>query len=670
MTRAGKAGGEGRRPQGKAERPAARETPRTPATPDADAALRRQQAGTPLARHAAVLDVHLARTPAPARAAASRATLDAADRGTVVDALHVALGGAYCHLLQKRAGYAVDPVQALQLLRRRAATLSDAEFHLAVTGLVTSLRDAHTTYAGPRALAGRVAALPFLVEAYGPVDDPSFVVTKVSPGAALDDAHFRAGVTLETWNGIPFERAVALHADRETGGRPDARLARALESLTLRSLQLGPPPDELWVDVGYREGRGPSRELRIPWRVLSPGRAAGGVADGSHAARRLAMDVAAEHVRRAKKLLFSGPQWLREDRRAPVAREAGWLPTAMPDALSARVVRVHGVHGVGELGLLRLWTFDVDDHEAFVAEVARLLEQLPDTGLVVDVRGNPGGLVWAAERLLQLFTPHPISPARFALLATPLTRAMAASPFNRMELGPWAASLESAVATGEAYSQALPLTDPAWCDDVGQRYGGPVLCVADANTYSSGDLFCAGFVDHDVGPFVCVGEATGAGGANVWTSADLADALEGTDYALPRLPSGVSFTLAIRRALRGGASAGVPIEDLGIAGQPYAMTRADVLDGNADLLRHCARLLAAEPRTRLRATLDAGALSVETTGLDELELYVDGRPQAAAQAIADGTHALARPAASGTLEIVGRRAGEVVQRRRLDLGAP
>jgi C-terminal processing protease CtpA/Prc len=621
------------------------------------------QAGVLLADRAKIVDARLAKTNPP-----SAAGLDAADREVVVDALSIAIGGAYCHLLQKRAGYANDPVQALQLLRKRAAEMSEAEFHLTLTGIVCDLRDAHTQYAGPKSLAGCVAQLPFLVEQYGSFDAPAFTVTKVSHSALIKDPAFKPGVRLETWNGMPFERAVALHADRETGGRPDARLARALESLTFRSLQYGPPPDELWVDIGFREAPGKKpREVRIPWRIVRPGRVATGARPQSHAALRLAIDPAAEQVRRAKKLLFSGQQWRMEGHRAVMPRAEGWLPTRFPDVLSARVVRTRAA---GPIGYLRIWSFDVDDHETFVDEVARLLELLPEAGLVVDVRGNPGGLVWAAERLLQLFTPRSVSPTRFSLLATPLTRAMARCAFNRMELEPWIASLESAISTGDAYSQALPITDPSWCDDVGQRYSGPVVCVADANTYSSGDLFCAGFVDNEVGTLVCVGQATGAGGANVWTSHDLAEALESTEFALPPLPQGVSFTMAFRRAVRSGGAAGVPIEDLGVAGIPYEMTRRDVLDGNADLMAYCGKLLSEQPRTSLKVALSRSELAVTTAGLDELELYVDGRPIAAAAAIVDGSHVLPRPAAGGTLEVVCRAAGEVLQRRRIALAPP
>lgn len=524
--------------------------------------------------------------------------LDGGQRQEVLDTLIAVLGGAYAHLPAKRAAYAVDPVQALHLLRRRAADLSDADFHLAVTGLVTGLRDAHTRYIGASSLRGHVAALPFLVEQYGPPDNPQFLVTKTAPDLTEIDPQFKAGVVIEWWNGVPMTRAVEVYADRETGGRRDSRRARALETLTFRALDYGPPPDEHRVDLGYRTARGAERELRMPWRVLQPQQAASAVQAGSRAALKVAADPAAEAVRRAKKLLFAPSAWATEpvvaaQLRAAAPAPAGgvekpkagqWLDTPMQDVLSARALSRH-------IGYLRIWSFDVEDDDLFVAEVMRLLGLLPQTGLIVDLRGNPGGLVWAAERMLQLFTDTAIAPTRFQLVASPLTREMASSPFNRLELEAWAPSLEDAVATGELYAQPLPLTDPVWCNDLGRRYPGPAVAVVDANTYSSGDLFAAGWVDHDIGPLVTVGQATGGGGANVWTAAQLRDALAGTDHALGVLPDGVGYTLAIRRAIRSGRSDGVPIEDLGVAGVSYEMTRDDLLHANRDLLAFCTDLL-------------------------------------------------------------------------------
>src|SRR6185369_3968220 len=178
--------------------------------------LLKAQTGKLLSDHASLLKV--------SHAKAAPGHLDPGDREIVVDALLTAIGGAYCHLLQKRAGYATDPVQALQLLRMQAADMSEAEFHMTLTGIIVDLRDAHTMYMGPKALAGAVARLPFLVEQYGTTDDPRFLISKVSPSKLIKYDSFKPGALLETWNGMPFGRAVAIHADRETGGRPDARL--------------------------------------------------------------------------------------------------------------------------------------------------------------------------------------------------------------------------------------------------------------------------------------------------------------------------------------------------------------------------------------------------------------------------------------------------------------
>ena len=239
----------------------------------------------------------------------------------------------------------------------------------------------------------------------------------------------------------------------------------------------------------------------------------------------------------------------------------------------------------------------MDDDDAFLDEVARLLGLLPPQRLIVDLRGNPGGLVWAAERMLQLFTDHPpdrpIVPTRFQLVASPLTRQLAASPFNRLELQAWSAVAGGRRVHRRAVRAAAAADRPRRGATTAPRaYPGQAVAVVDANTYSSGDLFSAGWVDNEVGPLVCVGQATGAGGANVWTSNQLRDALAGTDHQFAPLPADVGFTIAIRRAIRSGLSDGIPIEDLGISGIPYAMTRDDLLHENRDLYAFCADVLA------------------------------------------------------------------------------
>jgi len=320
----------------------------------------------------------------------------------------------------------------------------------------------------------------------------------------------------------------------------------------------------------------------------------------------------------------------------------------------------------GVFGYLRLWSFDLADDDAFVTEVARLLRLLPAEGLIVDLRGNPGGLIWAAERLLQLFTPDQVAPTRFSMLATPLTRAMADAPQNLQELEPWRDSLQDAVATGELYSRAAPITPPDRCNDIGQVYGGPVVAVVDPNTYSAGDLFAAGFYDNQVGLLVTVGEATGAGGANVWEPEQVRDALLGTPFEQAPLPAGIGYTLSVRRATRAGPAEGQAIEDIGVKGhRSYAMTKRDLSSDNQDLRAFCGKLLASLPRTSLvAAATDGNAITLTSVGLDRLDLTVDGHPFGS-QGLRDGTTEVELPGGWALAELAAYDGALLRQRRRL-----
>jgi hypothetical protein len=611
-------------------------------------------------------------------------TLTPDEREEILAAFCVLIEGLYSHLPLKRARYGIDPLQRIRLLRLRSASVPDLDFHYQLASIVTELRDAHTRYIGPAALEGYAAMLPFLVEAYGTPERPRYVVSNVVDDPDLvGDEHFETGVTLRWWNAVPIDLAIERLADQETGGRADSRRARALESLTIRALRYRTPPDEHWVIVGYVDRDGVERSTRFDWRIVSP-RAARTAGQSPESGRRpYAIDSAAEVARRVKKLLYAPDVWFddaqpvgsRSARRARPADDAvatvaagEWIPTDHRDVVAAKEIRTPS----GRFGYLRLWSFDTEDDGAFVAEVVRLLGLLPRRGLVVDLRANPGGLIWAAERLLQLFTPHPVQPTRFSLLATPLTAAMAAAPQNRDELEPWVDSLASAVATGEQYSQAVPITPPAWCNDIGQVYGGPVVAVVDANTYSSGDLFAAGFVDNEIGQLVTIGEATGAGGANVWYPEHVEAALLGTKFEQAPLPKGVGYTLSVRRATRAGAADGTAIEDVGVRGhRTYAMTRRDLTAGNTGLYAFCGRLLHAQRRTDLDVSVaHAGGdvdVVVRAEGLDRIHVFVDQRPVGRWLPIADQPVEIPDLPPGEEVEVLGYDGDILRQRRRVKL---
>ena len=149
---------------------------------------------------------------------------------------------------------------------------------------------------------------------------------------------------------------------------------------------------------------------------------------------------------------------------------------------------------------------------------------------------------------------------------------------NGADLADWASSTRLAYELGEEFSQHLPISDPDTCNARSRAYRGPVVAVVNANTFSCGDLFAAGIVDHGIGQIVSVGDATGAGGANVWTSDDIQYAYHAARRELPPIPPGISFTISVRRMTRTGQSAGVAIEDIGVIGdERHDMTETDLL---------------------------------------------------------------------------------------------
>lgn len=102
---------------------------------------------------------------------------------------------------------------------------------------------------------------------------------------------------------------------------------------------------------------------------------------------------------------------------------AGEIASTMPKVFTARTVQTPS----GTFGHIRIHTFHVPNAGPFVDEFVRLIGALPQNGLIVDVRGNGGGSVWASELTLQTLTPRRITPEPFQFINTPSTCASAAA---------------------------------------------------------------------------------------------------------------------------------------------------------------------------------------------------------------------------------------------------
>jgi len=500
--------------------------------------------------------------------------LSLVDRATLCEQALLLLDGLYVHLRLKRAMHAIDPTQRLRLLQRRLSDLTELEFQAELLDIFASLRDLHTRYSLGDPYRGRVATLGILVEQYfTPDGNPHYLVYHIED--TVRSGSFQPGVELLAWNGVPIHTAVERHAERAGGSNRAARFARGLEALTLRPLRTSLPPDERFVILEYQPDKGAPQEVRINWTVLDSATTSdkrGATADAepvSVLAAAHGIDVSGEAVRRVKRRLYAPPNVRR------AASEAGAFD---------RIVKCEQISSsTGETAAyLRIYSFNVTSASAFLAEVATRLASLAERRLIIDIRGNPGGHILAAEGLLALVSQNgaaAIEPERFSLTNTAQTLALCD---NAQPLRQWTSSVSSAIETGEAYSQAFPLSDPVRLVDRSLPYTGKHVLVTDARCYSAADIFAAGFQDNDLGTVLGTDECTGAGGANVW-SYELLQIM--MPEPLPPLPNGASYRVALRRATRARDRIGVPLEDFGVASDEiHKLTYRDITADNQDLI--------------------------------------------------------------------------------------
>jgi hypothetical protein len=523
-------------------------------------------------------------------------------RRVLVEQARAMLETTYVHLPQKRAMYAVDPIQRLRLLEHRLEQSGEADlppvlaFHNELTEIFTSLRDRHTNYLLPAPFRDQVAYLPFLIEeCCDPDGTPHYIVSRVMSG--YERQPFEPNVEVLYWNGVPITRAIAIHASQQAGANPDARHALGLSALTIRPLVRMLPPAEEWVAITYRGLDGRRHELRQEWLVSTQTAVSDvlGEAGASGDALAFGFDLQADRIQQTRKVLFA-PGAVRAEatidrHRAEMVAPPNGLETTLPGVFRAQLRQCQS----GEVGYLRIFTFMVADADGFVAELRRLLGQMPACGLILDVRGNGGGNILASERSLQLLTDRTIEPQRWQFLNSPLTLALCR---RYADLATWEPSIAQAVTTGTLHSLAFPITTAESANAIGRVYKGPVVLIVDGMCYSATDTFAAGFQDHEIGPILGTSGNTGAGGANVWTHADLAALTArpgGRGHAgdpFRPLPRGADMRVAVRRAIRVGRNAGIPVEDLGVVPREvHRMTRRDLLDGNGDLLERAAGLL-------------------------------------------------------------------------------
>jgi C-terminal processing protease CtpA/Prc len=551
---------------------------------------------------------------------------DLSDSGLqkIVDRATLLLSSFYVHLSGKRARYASDPLQALRILRADVdpdySQLSEEQFHERLTAIFVGLHDRHTNYYLPEPYRRTLAFLPFLVEGAWDGTRERYLVTKIAVTSVVDGPFSVTGdepVEVTHFNGVPIEQVVIRNGDESAGANHAARRARGVDRLTFRWLGLGPGPREEWVDVRFTVGD-QVYERRFGW--LAVRRPVPGVEPrrGSPSSG-IGRDLEGEWIRDVKEMLFF---------QAPVLGRDPW--ERIENGVAAyRTYR--RAPDDPEYGYLRIFTFEVSDGRIlrFVRHVEKVLRAAPEDGLIIDIRGNPGGSVLAAEGLLQLFSSSPVARQGIQYVntadAVKLAGALFKTVVNETPVGDARATSAPYVVFPEMPSRLQRVMPKK------QAYQGQVVVIVDANCYSAAEMFAAGMQDHGLATIVGTDTQTGGGGGVVWSDERIAKECRDPELRkrLAPLPGGASFEVAVLRTTRTGEHAGVPVEDMGVVmleNDVHPLTRDDVLHGNQDLRTAAIEVLASDQRAMVRATLANGAFTLTTRGVDRVDVRVHGVP--------------------------------------------
>jgi hypothetical protein len=478
-----------------------------------------------------------------------------ADRRSVVERARRLFEDVCVHLPERQLR-GLDPLPRLRALVG-AARLDVPAFYRELLGIFATFGDRHTRCFLPEPWASRIAFLPFVVvEVHEHGRARIALRSSADPALSVEDEITR-------WNHEPIDEVMERLALEHYGAHAEARRAQTVALLTARPLAFLPLPDERAVVVEGRKRNGVCFRAEVLWQVGTADtvRASQGESGGGHG-----------NVRG----------------RAP-AVELG---------LEARTVTTR----YGEFGYLALRSLHAAP-EVLLAAVIEELERLPDSGLILDLRGCENGVVMSGEELLQLFTDRPIEPLLFQFRVTDFTRRLVK---QGKSLTAWQDTM-TGLASGDV-SRALPLTSRAAANSRGRVYRGPTLLLTDALTYSTAEMFADGFRRHEIGPILGAASRTGGGGGSAW-SQQLLHQISG-DVGFRAAPNEPTFRVAVRRATRTGAApviegCGVPVDIF------HRATRDDHFAADRSLLEVATHTLNARRRT---ASVER-ALSRATNGL-------------------------------------------------------
>lgn len=251
-------------------------------------------------------------------------------------------------------------------------------------------------------------------------------------------------------------------------------------------------------------------------------------------------------------------------------------------------------------GYLRIEQFQIFNASSFFPELEHILQSLPSSGLVVDIRQNPGGDAMTCINLWRS-----IFSGNLAAYPTVARSSMLTSDIVSPLSSYYREVMDTSLLTGAHFTGPLE----SWTEEEtfvkARMYKGKkVIVLVDSMSISAADLFTAFVKDslhHTDQRVLVVGtdQATNGAGATVVLFSFIVELMKKNclfkymkkNWFRP-LPNGIDFSSAFFRFFRSGKLSGKLIEHFGVApDHRYYETRNDIIRQGEDMLQYLGMIL-------------------------------------------------------------------------------
>lgn len=557
----------------------------------------------------------------------------AADRQRLADQALLMLKDLFVHrsVKIKDFGEAADPVPKMLEIQKKAKDLSNEELHKSIAQVFSDLHDLHTNYYAPAPLSCGATFVPL---SFASVKDGDKQVILVSRFLKLHPElveGITVGDELLEIDGVAVDKVIEQLTAVSGGSNHDAMQARATQMLSMRNLSTQPIPEKDSIELTFNGKDGQYKKV-IPWyaflseqcmnaRNWSP----------TNPFRWHLLNMAEDDYQKKYNRIFGNPALVEPDRT--------WGTTNnFKDIFEMALLDTPA----GKIGYVQLKAFYWDDKSLDAATVIEAFRNDIEThlsegiGLVIDVRGNPGGLINLSEKLVQLFSPKEVDPTKVRMLANPLNERIflkANGTENR-----WSAAIQTAIKSGNEYTAPMAITPVREANSVGQVWFRPVVVLTDATCFSACDLFASLMQDTGAATIIGLHKTTGAGGANVMEHKTFKAIMGPLNNPFETLPFGQNMRVAWRQTIRSGKHQGKILEDQGVESDIVVpLKKGDIGSGPKDLMKQIHKIIdelqpgftsGLSVRKGADVLLKNGAVAnwkEKVYGIDSIDIFVEGK---------------------------------------------